>query len=142
VKEKGRRVRNVTFAVLVGVIILIFTSLVVSRVESDINAKVAQLDICKATLNDIIRIFGEPEKYLWGNQTFTKENLPSVCIAAYPDGFRVVIKEGYILELRFEKIDAGYVFKDKLRIGSSLEDVLDVIGQPTETVIGEALQGA
>jgi serine protease AprX len=142
VKEKGRRVRNVTFAVLVGVIILVFTGLAISRVESDINARIAQLDVGKATLNDVIRIFGEPEKYLWGNQTFTKDNLPSVCIAAYPDGFRVVIKDGFLLELRFEKIDAGYVFNDKLRIGSSLEDVLDVVGQPIETVIGGALQRA
>jgi serine protease AprX len=133
--------RKVTFAVLAGVV-LVFTGLAVSQVKSDINAGVAQLDVGKATLNDVIRIFGEPEKYLWGDQTFTKDNLPSIYIAAYPNGFRVVIKDGKIHQLRFEEIDAGYVFKDKLRIGSSLDEVLDVIGQPTETVVGEALQGA
>jgi serine protease AprX len=133
--------KKVTFAVLAGMVGLIFAGSAISQSESDINAKVAQLDINTATLNDVTRIFGEPEKYLWGDQTFTKDNLPSIYIAVYPDGFRVVIKGDKIHELRFEKIDAGYVFKDKLRIGSSLEEVLDVIGQPTETVAGESLQG-
>jgi hypothetical protein len=141
VMRKTKQMKKVTFAVLAGIVEFIFVGSAFSQPESDINAKVAKLDIGKTTLDDVINVFGEPEKYFWGDQTFTKDNLPSIYIAAYPDGFSVVIKDGNIHELRFEEIDAGYVFKDKLRIGSSLEEVLDVIGQPTETVVGEALQG-
>jgi serine protease AprX len=136
-KVKLRKMKNITF--FVSVIVLCLTGPAASELQSDMNAKVAKLDIDKATLDDVIRIFGEPTKYIWGQGTFTKDNLPSVYIAAYPSGFGVVIKGGKIHELRFERIDAGYVFKNKLRISSSLEEVLDVMGQPTETVVGEAL---
>ena len=137
--RKSKQIKKVTFVVLAGMAVLIFAGSAISQPESDINAKIAQLDISKATLEDVIRIFGEPGKYFWGDQTFTKGNLPSIYIAVYPDGFRVVMKGDKIHELRFLRIDTGYVFKNKLRISSSLKEVLDVMGQPIETVVGEAL---
>ena len=103
----------------------------------DINAKVAQLDINTANLDDVIRIFGEPIKYLWAGKTFTKDNLPSTYIAAYPDDFHIVISRGKTIELRFEGPGAGYVYRDKLKVGSSLDEVLKVVGKPTETVQGK-----
>lgn len=106
---------------------------------SDINAKVTQLDMDNATLDDVIHIFGEPEKYLWGRKTFTKDNLPRVYLAKYPDGFGVVMVSGQVSELRFDSGAAGYVFRKKIRIGSSLKDVLGVLGKPRETVVGESL---
>ena len=112
-----------------------------SKPASDINAKIAQLDINKATIEDVIRIFGEPEKYLWGNQTFTKDNLPSTYIAEYPNRLQIVIGKGRVIELRFNGQDAGYVFRDKIRIGSSLDEVLDVLGQPKLTIEGQANEG-
>ena len=108
-----------------------------SKDASDINAKVAQVDIDTATLDDVIRIFGEPTKYYWGNKAFTKDDLPSIYITAYPYSFDVVMSSGKVSELRFEGPDAGYVFKNKIKIGSSLEEVLDVIGQPAETIISQ-----
>jgi hypothetical protein len=105
---------------------------------SDINAKIAQLDINKATLDDVIRIFGKPEKYAWNNQTFTTDNLPSTYIVAYPNRFQIVIGRGRVIELRFEGQDAGYVFRDRIRIGSSLDEILDVLGQPKQTIEGQA----
>jgi beta-lactamase regulating signal transducer with metallopeptidase domain len=106
---------------------------------SDINAKVTQLDMDNAALDDVIQIFGEPEKYLWGRKTFTKDNLPRVYIAKYPAGFGVVMVSGRVSELRFESGAAGYVFRKKIRIGSSLEHVLEVLGKPRETAVGESL---
>src|SRR4030042_1525540 len=136
---KNEQMKKVTFAVLAGMAVLIFAGSVFSQPESDINAKIAQLDISRATLDDVRQFFGKPVKYLWGDQTFTKDNLPSIYIAVYPDGFSVLMKGDKIHELRFLRIDTGYVFKNKLRISSSLKEVLDVMGQPTETVVGEAL---
>ncbi len=130
--------RNIIFAVSAGVIVLIFVSSVISQSESDINAKVAQLDIGKATIDDVIHIFGEPEKYFRGGETFTKDNLPSSYIAAYPNGFFVVISRGKVDELRFEGRGSGYIFKEKLQVDSPLDEVLRVLGQPTEIVEGQA----
>ena len=104
----------------------------------DINAKVSQLDINTANLDDVIRIFGDPEKYFWGGKTFTKDNLPSIYIASYySNSLQTVMGRGKIIELRFEGQDTGYVYKDKLKIGSSLDEVIELLGEPKETVQGK-----
>jgi hypothetical protein len=111
---------------------------VFSQTESDINAKVAQLNIDSATLEDVIRIFGEPMEYRWGQETFSKNNLPSRYVAVYQGGFSVFMSGGKITELRFEQVDSGYVFAGMIRIGSSLDEVLSAIGQPKDTVQGKS----
>jgi subtilisin family serine protease len=133
--------KEITLAVLISVVGVPSGSSSGSKPGSDINAKVAQLNIETATLDDVIRIFGEPTKYLWRQKTFTKANLPSTYIAAYPNGFNVVVSNGRVGELRFESPAAGYVYRDKLTLGSSLDEVLKVVGQPTETLEGQALPG-
>ena len=133
--------KGITLAILVSMVAVPSASRGGSKPASDINAKVAQLNIDTATLDDVIRVFGEPIKYLWGERTFAKANLPSTYIAAYPDDFRVVISGGKVGELRFESLAAGYLYRDRLRVGSSLEEVLEVVGQPTETLEGQALPG-
>ncbi len=109
-------------------------------INTTINAKVAQLDMDTATLDDVIRIFGEPEKYsLWNNKIFTKDNLPSIYIAWYSDSFRVLMSNGKINELRFSQPRIGYVYKGKLQIGSSLKEAFDVLGKPSTTVVGQPM---
>jgi hypothetical protein len=100
---------------------------------SDINAKIAQLDIENAGLDDVVRIFGEPVNYIWGSETFKKDNLPVMYIAGYPNGFSVVIRNGMVVELRHTGPD-GYLFRGKLKIGSSLDEVFDVVGRPAKIV--------
>jgi hypothetical protein len=136
---KGRKMRSVTVFILVNMIALISAAPASSSSESDINAKLAQLDTNSATLSDVIRVFGEPTKYVWGGETFSKDNLPSTYIAIYPNGFCVVFSRGRINELRFEGPDSGYQFEGKLQVGSSLEEVLKVIGTPGEVVEGQAM---
>ncbi|MFC1677002.1 S8 family serine peptidase [Planctomycetota bacterium] len=118
------------------VVLSIFTGVCDSKPITDINAKVAQLDIDRATVDDVIRIFGEPEKYFWGRETFTKDKLPRGYIAGYPNKFSVVIVAGRVSELRFESAKTGYLFLDKIHVGSSLDEVLEVIGKSKETVVG------
>ncbi len=131
--------KNITFAILASVIGLIFAGSATSQPQSDINAKVAQLDMGKATLDDVVRIFGEPEKYMWNNETFTKDNLPPVYTAKYPGGFSVFMSRGKVDELRFDRSSVGYVFRGKLKMGSSLDEVLEVLGQSKETVVGQPM---
>ncbi len=104
----------------------------------EINAKVAQFKINTATLDDVIEVFGEPAKYVWGNQVFPEDDLPDRYVMAYPTGkFCIMMVKDYVEELRFERSDSGYVFAETLRMGSSLEEVLEVLGPPAETVVGE-----
>ena len=113
--------------------------LVAGIAVADINDQVAQLDIDTATLDDVIDIFGEPVDYAWGDQIYTKDNLPDVYIARYPNEFGILMDRGYINELRFESPAAGYVWTGGIQVGSSLDDVLAVVGQPTETVVGQSV---
>jgi serine protease AprX len=138
-ESEEAQMENLAFVISTSAIVLIFVGPAISQPGSDINAKVAQLDIGKATIDDVVRIFGEPEKYFRGRETFTKDNLPSTYMAAYPGGFFVFMSGGKVSELRFEEPGAGYVFRGKLKLGSSLGEVLEVLGQPAETVVGEEL---
>ena len=103
---------------------------------SDINGKIEQLDIDTATLEDVIGVLGEPQRYLWGKQVFTKNNLPRTYIAEYPDRLRVVMSRGKISEIRFH--EPGYLFRGKVQVGSTLDQVLEVVGEPKEIIEGQA----
>ncbi len=103
----------------------------------DLQAKVAKLNINEATVDDVIKLFGEPGQYLWGSEEFKREQLPQRYIMFYPAGFRVAMYSSRIGELRFERPGLGYVFDGELKLRSSLEDALKVLGPPTETVTGE-----
>jgi serine protease AprX len=127
--------KRIVLTILLSIVVAFLAGFDTSESASDINAKLAKLDIDTATLNDVIRIFGEPEKYVWGNKTFTKNNLPSTYIAVYPNGFSVVISGGGVSELR--QTQPGYIFLGKLQVSSSLDEVLEVVGQPKETVVGQ-----
>ena len=91
------------------------------------------------TTEDVIRVLGEPEKLIWGRQTFTKDNLPETYILQYPKGLHVVVSGGMATEFRSERPGPGFTYRGKLRLGSPLKDVLDVLGEPSHTVVGEPI---
>jgi serine protease AprX len=136
--RKGAKVRENLFVVFFNVVILSLSICIAAEPVSDINAKVAQLDIKTANLDKVISIFGEPEKYIGGNsgdKTFERKNLPSNYVAVYPGGLYIMIVNDHIIELRFYQ--PGYIFRDKIQVGASLEEVLEVVGQPVETVVNQ-----
>jgi hypothetical protein len=99
-------------------------------------AKIARLDIDSADLRQVIDVFGQPEDYLWGDKTFEPDDLPRSYIMRYPGGFRVYMSDGQIVEVRHERA-SKYVYRGKLRVGSTLDEALAVLGPPDETVSGE-----
>ena len=103
----------------------------------DINVQVAQIILGRSTLEDVIRVFGEPATYFWGDQVFSRDSLPSTYIAAYPDRLMALIDRARVVEL--EVCDPAFVLLGKLQVGWALEDVLDALGRPTRTVKSEAL---
>jgi serine protease AprX len=112
---------------------------VIAGEQPEINKKVDQLEVGSSSLEDVVRIFGEPSEYSWGGKTFKKNNLPAIFIAAYPDDIGIVISGGVVNEIRFEGPGCKYLFMGRIGIGSSLEDVLDVVGTPDETVENEPI---
>lgn len=107
-----------------------------AETASDINRKISRLNVGKSTLRDVIRIFGEPMRYLWGNKTFTKNSLPETYVAMYPNGFSVLISNGRVNEFRHEGPD-GYSFLGKLQVGASAQEVAGIVGMPKMMVQGK-----
>lgn len=102
--------------------------------EPNINEMVAQLDFQTADINDVITVFGKPTEYIWENLYYTRENLPIRYVARYPYGLSVFMVRGGINELRFDSLADDYLLLGRIRIGSGLEEVLEVLGKPKEVV--------
>lgn len=98
--------------------------------------RISRLDIDRADLEQVKEIFGKPLKYIWGKGTFTEDNLPKRYILYYPSQFRVFMIGDKIIEIRHES-GFNYVFRGKLRSGSTLDEVFDVVGHPEKVVQGE-----
>jgi len=127
--------KNIVFFILIIVIALCLAGPAASKIGSDINAKVAQIGTGPADFNDVIAVFGQPSDYIWGKQSFKLEDLPVERYWVwYPDSIHIFMKwdQADMLEI----VDSAYVFNGKIPMGSSLERVLTVVGQPKETVVG------
>ena len=106
---------------------------------NDLDAKIVQLSKQGSRAEDVPRLLGEPERYLWGEKTFTKETLPDIYLMEYPQGVQVLINGGLVRELRSKEPGPGFTWRGKLRLGSSLEEVEQVVGPPAKTVAGKPL---
>jgi len=108
------------------------------RFNAQLPARVARLDLDAAGLEQVLALFGPPVKYVWGQKTLSADALPDRFIAVYPGGFNVFMMDNHIVELRFEN-NSTYMFAGKLRIGSTLEEALAVLGAPAQTVEGKPI---
>ncbi|RPI75216.1 MAG: hypothetical protein EHM45_15465, partial [Desulfobacteraceae bacterium] len=112
----------------------------------EMNQKIAKHDFENADLAKVINVFGEPLKYMWGDQEFPKNNLPENYCAIYPQDFMIWMSRGRAYEVRFHSDALEYewpynstgIWGGPIKVGSSLEDVIYMVGQPIETVVGQA----
>jgi hypothetical protein len=104
-----------------------------------LQERVDALDIESAGLEQVRALFGEPSRYGWGDQTFQPDALPDRYIMSYPCGFCVFMMGDRIMEIRHERHRGGspYVYRGTLRIGSTMEEAVALLGEPTETVTGQ-----
>lgn len=107
--------------------------------DSGITTRIDELAAKGGSLEDVIAVLGEPARYGWSGQTFTKDNLPDRYIAFYTGGLSVWMASGKVNEVRLHGGPPEYRFAGKLGIGSSLEEVLAVLGEPGRTVTGGEL---
>jgi beta-lactamase regulating signal transducer with metallopeptidase domain len=105
------------------------------RFTREIAEKLAELDIDKATREDVITIFGKPLEYRWEQEVLKENDLPVRYVMCYPNRFEILVFADKVIEVRHH--EPGYAFRDTLQVGSSLEEVLKVVGPPTTTIEGE-----
>ena len=91
-------------------------------------------DMKNGDLDEVLRTFGKPKRYFFGDKTYTKENLPIAYLISYPQGFRICMNDDEIEEFRFEK-KTDYKIAG-ITVGTSLEKVLKTLGKPKRTVNG------
>jgi hypothetical protein len=96
-----------------------------SAAELELLQNAARIDIENATITAVIKLLGEPQEYLWGNQKFTKDKLPHTYIARYPGGLMAVVTGESLVELRFDQ--PGYRFMNAIEVGWPLFHAATVV---------------
>jgi hypothetical protein len=120
---------------IIAILLLGLTLCAQTPSPGDISQKLRKLDIETATIQDLVRLFGEPAGYLWGRETFRKENLPARYIARFDPDIHAVVVNGQVVELRLHT--AGIKLLDAIEFGSSLDEVFAALGRPKAVVEGE-----
>jgi RNA polymerase sigma factor (sigma-70 family) len=88
------------------------------------------------TLADVIRVMGEPKRYWTGGKTLDENNLPDSYLISYPDGIQMALWRGRVYEVECVAPGSGFKYRDRLKIGSTLDEVLQELGPPIETISG------
>ncbi len=131
-------------AILAGAIAVLTAGtgmVVVQRIQAQdqsIDAKIARLSKPGTTVREAVRVLGNPEKYASGTQTFDPNHPPQSYQLVYPQGVQVWIWRGKVKELESLQPGPGFSYHGKLRLGSTLDEVLQEVGPPAETISGQA----
>ncbi len=110
-----------------------------------IDDKIAQLSKPGTTVEQVIHVLGRPtEYYIWDNVNADPRPVshlpnppPDLYVLNYPEAVRVVIHDGNVTQLRSEGDGRGFIWHGQLRLGSTLEDAVDVMGLPAQTITGQ-----
>ena len=105
------------------------------RERGGMNELIAELDIDHAGPADVIRVFGEPDRYAWDGETFGKGDLPHTYLMYYSDNFSIEIFDDTVIEARFADAPL-YVYGGQITVGSTSAEVFAALGQPVKTVEG------
>jgi RNA polymerase sigma-70 factor (ECF subfamily) len=90
----------------------------------------------ETTRHQIIEAFGKPDEYLWGERTFPEEDLPDRYVMTYEDlGVSFAVGGYAVWEVRVHS-NEDYSYEGRIYLGSSLEDVISFLGEPSETITG------
>lgn len=99
-----------------------------------LETRISQLEIGKSALEDVVRVFGEPERYTTGAETLTRDKLPRVYIAVYPDELVFLMSEGRLREIRVGR--PGYRCAGRIQVGAPIAELSSALGAPTGVVKG------
>jgi serine/threonine protein kinase len=111
----------------------------------NIDSKIVRLTKPGTTVKEVIHVLGEPAGYIWGDKSHIQQghrlpdNPPEFYVLQYPGAVKVAVNHGRVVELRSEGQGPGFTYRGKLHLGSSLDEVLEALGEPTETVVGKPI---
>jgi hypothetical protein len=97
-------------------------------------ARIDALDLANATRKDVIEHLGKPSSYVLADQPLDPNKLPDRYMMIYPAGVQVVIAQDRIDRVTIQA--PGYLFRGKIQVGSTVEEVLGMVGPVGKTVEG------
>lgn len=127
---------TVTVAAVAAVGSITFMSSWFHVSSGTIDDQIAQVTLPGTTIKDLIRVMGEPSRYWIGYKTLDKNHLPDSYLVSYPNVIQASIWKGRVVELECVAPGPGFSYGGTLRLGSTLDDVLRVLGPPAETISG------
>jgi hypothetical protein len=83
-----------------------------------------------ATVSSLRERFGEPHEYSYKDILYSGDDLPGWFKMKYPTGVMFHIEEQRVAQIDLS--EPGYLYKGALQVGSSLDEVCSVIGEPEE----------
>ena len=106
------------------------------KLPEDFPEKIRSVIPGDTTSQQIIEAFGKPDEYIWGEKTFLEGNLPDLYVMIYGDiGINFAVGEYTVWEIRVHG-NEDYSYEGKIHLGSSVEDVISFLGEPSETITG------
>jgi len=102
------------------------------RVSEDFAARIARLDLDRASRKDVIERLGQPVSHTWSQKVLDPDNLPSRYIMLYPAGVQVIVSADRVRAIVLSL--PGYLWRNKIEVGSPIQDVFQVLGSPKKTV--------
>lgn len=102
--------------------------------SKEFAAKIDTLGFNMATRENVIEQLGKPTSYVLGNQVLDVNNLPERYAMIYPMGVQVIVINGRVGRIAI--FSPGYLFQGRIQVGSTLEEVFQVLGLPVKTVEG------
>ncbi len=102
--------------------------------DESFAARLARLKPGSSTLAQAIAIFGEPTRYWSGSDEFNKTNLPSAFMADFAEGFTASVSAGRVQNLAVRSPE--FLFWCRLRVGSTIAEVVETMGEPKGTAAG------
>jgi len=106
--------------------------------DDSLDEKIVRLSQPGTTVRQALRVLGEPASYGSGLQIFTKDHLPDTYWMVYTNAVNVLIAHGKVTQLASLRPGPGFTWRSQLHLGSTLADVLKVVGPPTETLSGQS----
>jgi len=104
---------------------------IVQNKQSDIKAE-------KTDREYVISIMGEPKNYIWGEDTFHIEDLPSHYIMDYGNSNMACIYNGILSETRVHS-PGDFTEFNGIKLGDTIDEVIEKIGKPIRIADGEEL---
>ncbi len=102
------------------------------QLDPPLQDKVDGFDMEGGSLDNVIRVFGEPQSYVYGQTTFAKDELPSIYVMLYPDQFTIFMNDNRVEEFRFEGSKAYEI--NGIKVGLALDEALTILGKPKQTI--------